>query len=63
MLALMSVWFPTLGHPIPKGGAISCAQAEKIEVPTFSWVASTVGRLQRRLDKLTLAALLAQGRA
>ena len=45
MMALMSMWFPTLCHPIPKVVAISCSPLLQADVPTFYWVASPVGVL------------------
>ena len=44
-MAFISVWFPSLGHPIPKDVAISCSSLLQAEVPTFYWVASPVGVL------------------
>ena len=40
MLAVMSVWFPILGHPVPKDVDISPAHQVSA---VFSWVTSPVG--------------------
>jgi len=42
MLAVMSAWFPTLGHPIPKDVDIACPAPVQAEIPDFSWVPSPV---------------------
>jgi hypothetical protein len=60
MLAVMSVWFPILGHPIPKACAISALLRTENEVPTFSWVASPASN-DAKSDSVRPTDHLAQG--
>jgi len=55
MLAVMSAWFPNLGHPIPKDVAILCRALLLAEQPLFflSWHFQTID--------VMLSALLAHG--
>ena len=60
MLAVMSVCFPILGHPIPKACAISALLRTENEVPTFSWVASPASN-DAKSDSVRPTDHLAQG--
>jgi len=60
----MSVWFPILGHPIPKDVAILCCALLLAEQPLFFLRWHLQGHLPKLVRQpLTLSALVAHGRA